>query len=45
MKVVADVPGGWMWWVSQWKQSHPDVVPDYKSMMKQYINGEKPNGV
>lgn len=41
MKQVCDTVGGWMWWVNQWKQSHPEEVPDYKIMVQQYIKGEK----
>jgi len=43
MKIVQDSIGGWMWYVSEWKRSHPDVVPQYKIMMQKYIRGEKPD--
>ena len=36
-----DNPTGWVAYVRTYKEKHPDVVIDYKVLMKQYIEGVK----
>lgn len=33
-------PTGWVAYVRNFKEKHPDVVIDYKTLMQKYIKGE-----
>lgn len=34
-----DSPNGWTAYVRAYKERHPDVIPDLKALMQQYIKG------
>lgn len=40
--VKGDNPTGWVAYVRNFKEKHPDVVIDYKQLMQKYIKGERP---
>jgi hypothetical protein len=37
--VKGESPTGWTAYVRAYKEKHPDVIVDYKELMKQYIKG------
>ncbi|AMR57908.1 hypothetical protein vB_PsyM_KIL5_0008 [Pseudomonas phage vB_PsyM_KIL5] len=41
-KMGKNTEGGWSWWITAYKNAHPEEVLDYKVLMQKYIKGEKP---
>lgn len=39
VKAAIETVGGWTWYIKMFKETHPEVVVDYKTLLQQYIKG------